>query len=116
MPGVEGLYSVTAFDEKRGGPRADADELVIVRTRVKEDLERLSQSIPNLEILATPRSDYPFRIVCRRTDWGRYLATSVGAIDYLNFKDRVAKRLGRRRHDVLLSVWATLRRLQEGQS
>jgi hypothetical protein len=64
------------------------------------------------EILETSRSDYPFRIVCRRTDWARYLATSVGEIDYVNFKDRVAKRSGQGRHDVLLSVWATLRRLE----
>ncbi len=43
-----------------------------------------------------------------------YLAASVDEIDYLNFKDRVAKRLGKRRHDVLLSVWATLHGLEEG--
>ena len=113
---VDGFYSVTAFDEKRGGPRADANDLVIVRARVREDLQRLSRSIPHIEIISTPRSDYPFRIVCPRTDWARYLATSVHEIDYLNFKDRVAKRLGRRRHDVLLSVWATLRRLEEGEA
>ncbi len=113
---VDGFYSVTAFDEKRGGPRADANELVIVRARVKDDLERLVRSLPNLEILATPRSDYPFRIICRRDQWAGYLATSVGEIDYVNFKDRVAKRLGKGRHDVLFSVWAMLRRLEEGEA
>jgi hypothetical protein len=112
---VDGFYSVTAFDERRGGPRADAAELVVVRGRVREDLERLSRLIPHVEILGTPRSDYPFRIICRRDEWSRYLAASVDEIDYVNFKDRVAKQQGRRRHDVLLSVWATLRRLEEGE-
>ncbi len=113
---VDGFYSVTAFDERRGGSRPDVDELVVVRARVRDDLERLSQSVPHAEILATPRSAYPFRIVCRRDEWARYLAASVDEIDYLNFKDRVAQRLGKRRHDVLLSVWATLRRLEEDRA
>jgi hypothetical protein len=112
---VDGFYSVTAFDERRRGPRADAAELVMVRGRARDDLERLSRSVPHVEILATPRSDYPFRIICRRDEWSRYLVASVEEIDYLNFKDRVAERLGMRRHDVLLSVWAALRRLEEGQ-
>ncbi len=112
---VDGFYSVTAFDERRGIP-ARCRRARRGAARVRDDLERLSQSVPHAEILATPRSAYPFRIVCRRDEWARYLAASVDEIDYLNFKDRVAQRLGKRRHDVLLSVWATLRRLEEDRA
>ena len=34
-------------------------------------------------------------------------------IDYPDFKSEVQRRLGRERHDVLLSVWATLHGLEK---
>jgi len=113
---VYGFYTATALAERSGGSPADPDEPVVLRARVRDDLEPLSQSVPPAETLATPRPPYPLRTVCRRAEWARYLAASVDEIDYLNFKDRVAQRLGKRRHDVLLSVWATLRRLEEDRA
>src|SRR5438477_11825457 len=45
----EGFFSVTAYEETRGGARLDGDELVVVRTRVRDDLTRLSPWIPAAE-------------------------------------------------------------------
>jgi hypothetical protein len=112
----DGFYSVTAYDEAPGGPRPDANELVVVRTRARDDLTRLSGWIHDAEIVATPSADYPFRIVCGREEWARYLVAMTEQIDYTNFKQRVEERLGTRRHDVLLSVWTTLRRLETDAS
>jgi hypothetical protein len=102
---------VTAYDESRGA-QPGGGEFVVVRTRVRDDLTRLSGWIHDAEIVATPSADYPFRIVCGRDEWARYLVAMTEAIDYTNFKQRVGERLGTRRHDVLLSVWTTLRRLE----
>jgi hypothetical protein len=107
----DGFYSVTAYDTLRGGERSDAESLVVVRTRDRADLERLSAWIGD-EVIATPTADYPFRIIASRSAWSGYLAQATKDIDYFNFKDRVTQRLGSFRHDVLMSVWSALRRLQ----
>ena len=56
----EGFYSVTAYDPQHGGERSDSDDLIIVRTRVRADLERITEWIGD-DILPTPNADYPFR-------------------------------------------------------
>jgi hypothetical protein len=40
--------------------------------------------------------------------------SSVEAIDYPNFKDRVSRVRGREWHEMLLSVWTTMRRVDPG--
>ena len=107
----EGFYSVTAYDPQHGGERSDSDELVIVRTRVRADLERITEWIGD-DILATPKADYPFRVITSRSSWVSYMTRATHEIDYFNFKNRVAERLGSVRHDVLMTVWSALRRLQ----
>jgi hypothetical protein len=107
----DGFFSVTAYDPRRGGARRDSDDLLIVRARARDDLERIGAWI-GIDILETPRADYPFRVVTSRQAWVNYLSHATTGIDYFNFKDRVSERLGSDRHDVLMSVWSSLRRLQ----
>ena len=107
----DGFFSVTAFDPRIGGERDDAADLLVIRARVREDLERIEQWI-GTEILSTPRADYPFRVIATREAWNGYLGHATSEIDYFNFKNAVSSRLGGPRHDVLLSVWSDLRRLQ----
>lgn len=78
---------------------------------MRADLERVSQWVGD-DILATPTADYPFRVIATRDAWNSYLAEATRDIDYFNFKDRVTDRLGSHRHDVLMTVWSALRRLQ----
>ena len=106
---------MTAYDRRIGGERDDAAGLLVIRARVREDLERIEQWIGS-DILATPTADYPFRVVASRDAWNSYLAYATSKIDYFNFKNRVNQRLGSRRHDVLLPVWGNLRRLQQSKS
>ena len=108
---TDGVYSVTAYDPRRGGERPDAEELLIVRARVRADLERIAEHVGG-EILDTPRADYPFRTVATRNAWWGYLEAATEAIDYTNFKSRVQTVRGRQRHDVLMRVWTDLRRLE----
>ena len=107
----DGFFSVTAYDPRIGGEREDAADLLIIRARVREDLERIEQWIGS-GIIATPTADYAFRVIASRKTWNAYLSHATSQIDYFNFKDRVSSRLGSHRHDVLLSVWSDLRRLQ----
>lgn len=109
----DGFFSITAYDPVKGGDRVDAGDLIVVRGRVRADLERVATRIGDGEVLSTPRADYAYRMVVPRRSWASYLEAAVDEIDYVNFKDRVRGRLGSFRHDVLLSVWVTLRRLQE---
>jgi hypothetical protein len=41
----EGFYSVMAYDPQHGGERSDSDELIVVRTRERADLERIIEWI-----------------------------------------------------------------------
>ena len=107
-----GFFSITAFDPRIGGQREDAADLLVIRARVREDLERIEEWIGS-EILATPEADYPHRVVTSREAWNAYLAHATAQVDYTNFKARIASRLGWFRHDVLLMVWSNLRRLQD---
>ena len=107
----DGFYSVTAYDPRKGGERNDAEELIVVRARVRADLERVSAWVGG-DVIATPNADYPFRVIARREAWNGYLTEATSEIDYFNFKNRVTDRLGSFRHDVLMAVWSTLRRLQ----
>ena len=75
------------------------------------DLERVSDWIGD-EILHTPSADYPYRTVATRAAWSAYLTSATNEVSYFNFKNRVTERLGSFRHDVLMTVWSALRRLQ----
>jgi hypothetical protein len=90
----------------------NADE-VLVRSRQKSDLVSLGKKIGiKLRLRETPLSDYRYRTVLKKADWGRYLAEAALNLDYDNFKDTVPKS-DFRRHGAYLQCWEALLQWQE---
>lgn len=77
------------------------DEL-LVRARRRGDIERV---FPKARVVRTPKADYLFRAVVKRSAVKKALAGEVGRISYDNFKDSVADK---RLHDAYLRVWTAL--------
>lgn len=91
--------------------RKDKD-LLLVRSRVKGDLERLKEKfLPNLgKILETPiGADYPYRALAWRTDYAEAMRKAVMDIGYTNFKSNVSKTQGSARHDLYMRVWMVMK-------
>ena len=103
---TRGFLSVVADD-------ADPSR-VLVRARVREDLDRLGELLPHLEPWHDPTADYAWRALVDRSEWRRALGVIAGEIDYRNFKNAVADRQGEARADVYERVWSVLRELQRG--
>ena len=103
---TRGFFSVVADD-------ADPSR-VLVRARVREDLDRLGELLPQLEPWHDPTADYAWRALVDRSEWGRVLGVIADEIDYRNFKSAVADRQGETRAEVYARVWAELRGLQRG--
>ena len=103
---TRGFYSVVADHHEDGN--------VLVRARVREDLEALADLIPGLEVEETPERDYRFRASVPRDEWMSAAAALAEEIDYPNFKNAVAERQGSERAHVYSDVWVTLLGLQEG--
>lgn len=83
----------------------DDHDCLLVRARVRDDLER---AFPGIPIEATPTADYPYRITVGKGAFAAYAAKAAACIDYDNFKSRI---VDDHRHHVYLSVWSALRRL-----
>jgi hypothetical protein len=101
---TRGFYSVVQGD-------ADA-RLLLVRARVRADLERLAEILPGLEPWHDPAADYAWRARVERSEWAYALGVMAGEIDYRNFKDAVAERQGKPRARVYERVWSVLFSLQ----
>lgn len=97
---TRGFYSVVA-DRHHDGR-------LLVRARVREDLEALGDLIPRLRVEETPERDYRFRISVRRDVWTSAAAALAEEIDYPNFKNAVAERQGPGRAHVYSDVWLRL--------
>lgn len=103
---TRGFYSIVADHYEDGN--------VLVRARVREDLEALGDLIRGLEVVETPERDYRFRVSVPREVWEGVAAVLAEEIDYPNFKSAVAERQGSARAHVYSDVWVTLLALQEG--
>jgi hypothetical protein len=101
---TQGFYSVVKH-------RRDHDKL-LVRARVREDLDALRKQIPELRIFSDETADYRWRAVVTRAEWLAALAQFVEAMEYDNFKDAVAREQGPERAALYSSVWSVMRRLQ----
>lgn len=77
------------------------DEL-LVRARRHGDIEKI---FPEAKVLRTPKADYLFRAIVKRSVVKKALAGEVGRISYDNFKDSVTDK---RLHDAYLRVWTSL--------
>jgi hypothetical protein len=89
----------------------EADQLMI-RARVRNDLERLKGKIDAGDIIEIENADYLYRMPANRHDVGRYLSEQVIAMDYDNFKNTVEFE-DHARHRAYMSVWGSMRDLQE---
>ena len=85
---------------------------LLVRARVRSDLESLSDVLPGLEPVGGQGTDYPWRAWVDRDAWDGAIGAMCAEIDYLNFKSAVADRQGSARAAVYGEVWATLRELE----
>jgi hypothetical protein len=100
---LEGFVSVVAV-------RGSEDQL-LVRGRVREDVEHWKRLVGKGRIKNTPHADYPWRFVTTRERFAQALAKMVAeGLQYDNFKSAVG-------HDDLprarayMDVWATMARL-----
>src|SRR5512140_3824990 len=71
------------------------DDALLVRGRVRADLERFADFAARRgarpAVVASPNADYGFRLMTSRETLAAYLAEHVGALNYPNFKNEVAK-------------------------
>ena len=85
-----------------------------MRTRDEDDMKRrVAKFAVPVEYRATPRADYPFKMLLAREERARYLSEAARDMDYPSFKDRVTKTIGRDRHDMYMSVWSIMHRLRD---
>jgi hypothetical protein len=92
--------------------RKPGDSCLTVRARVEADLDALRRYAPGLsETVAGAGTDYPYRACISPEDLGPALAEVVQAIDYGNFKQRVAANQGPGRETVYHRVWRAMMNL-----
>jgi len=90
-------------------------EALLVRARVREDLDHfadlVARHVDRPAVTATPRFDYGYRLTTSRETFAAYLTEHVGALDYPNFKNEIAKEDPGRAH-IYMGVWTALRKLR----
>lgn len=99
----------------------DNSEVIMVRARVREDLETLidrlegldyaGEDMPKPEILEWAGTDYGYRIFIPRVVWASYLQLSGQELDYTNFK-AANTAPGTFRSAAYHDVWSRLRQWQ----
>ncbi len=108
----EGFVSAVRYKQEDRRERATLDlvELVIVRARRREHLQKL---FPEHEIHETPEADYAFRVFVVQEEFATVLFNLALDIDYPNFKNSVPEG---DYHDCLNEIWFETRRiLQDGR-
>lgn len=122
----EGFLSVVSFDPSKDKAKRSNRQVkswgrnpVLVRARVKADLEQLRPYWSKLRIEADLSADYEWRAVMPRTRWADFLAHKGAEIDYdSHFKEVVQSRStdkdgGARRHSAMMGCWTELSTLQD---
>lgn len=93
--------------------RNDPD-LLLVRARVRSDLEQLRQYLPNMgDITDSPDADYPYRALAWKADYAEAMRRAIMDIDYTNFKNGVTRTQGHARHDLYMRVWGVMRNAEQ---
>lgn len=88
-----------------------------VRTRVAADLDRLrTEYLPQLSAtVENAGTDYPYRATVGHEAFAGCLAALARDIDYANFKNEVARRMGHERAAVYGEVWNALLQLEHDE-
>jgi hypothetical protein len=113
-----GFYSAVCARRGDGAHGQPVDpERIMVRARTRTHLEalkiRFPETLGNCEIVASPETDYPYRLFVGKPAWARVLAELAEETDYDNFKAEAARHLGsegRSYERALHDVWSTVRR------
>ena len=101
---TRGFYSVVAHRE--------LPDTMLVRGRVRADLDALGDLIPGLAVYEDRGADYRYRAIVSSPAWRAALDVMASEIDYDNFKNAVAERQGHGRARVYGEVWSVLHPLQ----
>ncbi|HZU35487.1 MAG TPA: hypothetical protein VFA18_06255 [Gemmataceae bacterium] len=86
-----------------------------VRSRARLDLDHLrTQYLPELSAtVANAGTDYPYRATVSHEAFAKALSRIARDIDYGNFKDEVAARMGHERASVYGRIWSALLDLEQ---
>lgn len=102
----QGFYSVVSKPWNRD------QETLTIRSRVRSDLESLSDYLPDMgSIIESTDSDYRFRTVAAQQATANAIAKLVAQIDYDNFKAQIGIE-SRQRASIYGNVWANLLKLE----
>lgn len=96
----------------------DDPDLVMVRARYKEDIDRLHHAIMDfskvdLPVERTLNADYYFRMTIPKMTWARIMEAVAADIDYTNFKNAVHHMEPGVRAKAYMEVWDAMRRSQD---
>ncbi|WP_354699030.1 hypothetical protein DSM112329_04734 [Paraconexibacter sp. AEG42_29] len=91
---------------------ADRPGDLLVRARVRADLEAFCDATGAPAPIETPARDYRWRTFVPAATFATYLAGQAEAIDYGNFKSAVAARQGHDRAHRYHDVWSVMHDLQ----
>ena len=93
------LFTKLGFFSIVQKPTDKSDDMVTIRSRVREDLEALrTHYLASLgPTTQEGGSDYPYRARVKRAHFALALASLANDIDYSNFKSAVAQSQGRER-------------------
>lgn len=93
----------------------DQPENMMVRGRVRSDMERLVAMLPkqhvHSDIIDTSDSDYRYRIIADRRAVGDLIGNLAAEMDYIGFKDNIKETSGETRADIYFGVWEDLHAL-----
>lgn len=116
----DGFFSIVQLRPDQAHPASgfahpDHSDVLCVRTRKRDDLERFCQALElDPGSILGPESysgDYPFRVFVHRDDVAFWLGSVIGSLDYTNFKEMVHRVFGSARASIYTSVWSSLCRL-----
>lgn len=129
-----GYLSIVEYSPRPNGPKDPADEVIaalpeyrpatqeqlsshlLVRARIREDLDALHKYDPEAPIFEDLWADYQFRMIIRRTAVADFLYNQVTSLDY---DSHVKETINRRapqirggRMGALMSIWSATSRWQ----
>lgn len=98
--GIDGFYSVVQHKAHR--------DTLLIRSRVRKDLERLRKYIPALRVFNDRQGacDYKYRAFVEKDVFAKAILAMVQDINYPNFKDCVKERLGQDRSNLYMQIWS----------
>lgn len=95
------------------GDHALPPVVIVVRSRERETLARITHHIHGCEIFRTPSWDYKFRVYISAAEWGCVLAAIAADVDYRNFKSWCAANSTPARTNLAHDIWIAGRLVAE---